>query len=40
MKKPIKKHKKLFYKTIRRMGDLVGLLLLFAAVLFAFRGFG
>ncbi|GEM_PF-2956534 len=40
MKKSIKKHKKLFYITIRRMGDLVGLLLLLAAILFALRGFG
>jgi hypothetical protein len=35
----MKKHKKLFFKTIRRMGDLVGLLLLIAAVIFALRLF-
>jgi hypothetical protein len=32
------KHTKLLYKMIRRMGDLTGLLLLLAALLFASRG--
>jgi hypothetical protein len=32
-------HFKLFYNTVRRLGDLVGVLLLIAAILFGLRGF-
>ena len=34
----IGKQRKLFFKIVRRVGDLIGILLLLAAVLFAQRG--
>ncbi len=33
----IRKQRKIFFRTLRRVGDAVGLLLLLAAVLFALR---
>ncbi|MFW5707576.1 MAG: hypothetical protein ACOC12_06630 [Bacteroidota bacterium] len=37
IKKKLKRHGRLFFKAIRRTGDLVGLLLLLAALIFALR---
>jgi hypothetical protein len=39
LKKRIRKQKLLFYKIIRRAGDLIGLLLLAIAIVFALRLF-
>ncbi len=37
LKKKLRRQGRLFFKAIRRAGDLVGLLLLLAAILFALR---
>jgi hypothetical protein len=39
IKKKIKRSKNLFYKTVRRFGDLLGIVLLLIAVAFALRIF-
>lgn len=35
----MEKHKKILYRSIKRVADLIGLLLIIAAIIFANRGF-